>query len=79
MNIDRKDIEITLCKSPRSPGLGAHVGVQIKHFETNITVKSINHASQYKNKLAALELLNEKLVKLGFKEITISCDTLPIN
>jgi len=64
MNISKKGLEITLCKSPRSPRVGAHVGVQIRHVETNITVQSITHASQHLNKLAALELLKVELVKL---------------
>jgi protein subunit release factor A len=65
--IDSKDIEITLCKSDRTRHLGAHVGVQIKHFETNITVQSINHTSQYMNKLAALELLKDELLRLRYQ------------
>jgi protein subunit release factor A len=40
------------------------VGVQIKHFETNITVHSTNHKTQYMNKLAALDKLNEELARL---------------
>lgn len=63
MNIDRDDIEITLCESHRTKHLGAQIGVQIKHIETNITVQSIEQASQYMNKLAALELLKEQLAR----------------
>jgi protein subunit release factor A len=63
MIIDTKDIEITLCKSDQIKHLGAHVGVQIKHFETNITVHSTNHKTQYMNKLAALDKLNEGLAR----------------
>jgi protein subunit release factor A len=64
MIIDTKDIEITLCKSDQTKHLGAHVGVQIKHREKNITVQSISHKSQYKNKLVAIELLKEELARL---------------
>jgi protein subunit release factor A len=61
IDIDREGIEISLCESHRTMHLGAHVGGQIKHVETNIIVKSINHASQHFNKLEALEMLNKEL------------------
>jgi protein subunit release factor A len=67
MNIENKDIVITMCKSPKTNLLGAHVGVQIKYFETNITVQSINHKSQYMNNLAALKFLKDELVRLRYQ------------
>jgi protein subunit release factor A len=54
INNDKEDIEISLCESYQTMHLGVHVGVQIKHIETNIIVKSINHGSQHFNKLEAL-------------------------
>mgnify|MGYP003642511591 CR=1 FL=1 len=63
----RKDIVITLCESHKTIYAGVHVGVQIKHIETNIIVKSINHVSQHMNKLEALKMLKEELFKKGFK------------
>ena len=64
MIIDTTDIEITLCKSGQTKPLGAHVGVQIRHRETNITVHSINHKTQYMNKLDALDKLKEEQARL---------------
>lgn len=57
------DIEISICRSPMSQLGGAEIGVQLKHIPTGITVKSVNHASQHLNKLAALDLLSKRLQK----------------
>jgi hypothetical protein len=62
-NLDNSEIEISICHSPMSPIGGAEVGVEIKHIGTGIIVQSIELSTQHKNKLAALELLAERLLK----------------
>lgn len=61
--IKEKDLTFKLCSSPNSPFLGAEVGVEITHKPTGLTVKSVDQNSQYQNKLQALKLLEEKLLK----------------
>lgn len=69
MNFDEKDLEITACKSPKTNLLGAEVGVKIKHKKLDITVKSIDLPTQHQNKLAAIELMKEAIVKSRFENI----------
>jgi len=69
MNFDEKDLEITTCKSPKTNLLGAEVGVKIKHKKLDITVQSIDLPTQHQNKLAAIELMKEAVVKSRFENI----------
>jgi protein subunit release factor A len=62
-NLDSSEVEILICYSTMSPIGGAEVGVEIKHIGTGIIVRSVELRTQYKNKLAALELLAERLLK----------------
>lgn len=69
LHLTDSEVEITICKSEMTNIGSAEVGVQIKHIDTNIVVKATHNRSQHLNKLAALELLKEELVKLRFKNI----------
>jgi len=62
-SFDNSEIEISICHSPMSTIGGAEVGVEIKHIGTGIIVRSVELRTQHKNKLAALELLAERLLK----------------
>jgi protein subunit release factor A len=57
------EVKISICPSPMSLIGGAEVGVAIKHISTGIIVRSVELRTQHKNKLAALELLAERLLK----------------
>jgi len=65
INLDNSEIEISICHSPMSPFGGAEVGVEIKHIGTGIIVRSVELRTQHKNKLAALELLAKRLLKMS--------------
>ncbi|MBA6352490.1 peptide chain release factor-like protein [Colwellia sp. BRX9-1] len=62
-NLDNSEIEISICHSSMSLIGSAEVGVEIKHISTGIIVRSVELRTQHKNKLAALELLAERLLK----------------
>lgn len=64
------EVEITLCQSEQTLFLGAEVGVEIKHVLTGIVVRSTQCKSQHLNKIAALRLLNDKLVEYGCYLVT---------
>ena len=59
MNED--DIEISIIPTPLSKPGQVEFGVEIKHIQTGIIVKSVNKRSQHLNKLEALKLLDKKL------------------
>lgn len=61
------DVEITTCKSPHDPAIGAHVGIKIKHKPSNIVVISVDKSNQYANKTEAIEKLKLELVKRRFQ------------
>lgn len=65
IQMDNSDLDISICRSPRTTLLSAEVGVRITHIPTGITVRSIEQSTQHLNKLAALDmlkkLLNDKL------------------
>lgn len=69
MNFNEKDLEITICRSLKTNFLGAEVGVKIKHKELGITVQSVELPTQHQNKLAAIELMKEAIVKSRFEDI----------
>lgn len=62
-NLDSSEVEISICHSPMSLIGSAEVGVEIKHIRTGIIVRSVELCTQHKNKLAALEILAERLLK----------------
>jgi protein subunit release factor A len=59
------EVKISICPSPMSRIGGAEVGVEIKHISTGIIVRSVELRTQHKNKLAALELLAQRLSIIG--------------
>ena len=59
--MDESELEITICKSEMTKFLGAEVGVKILHKKTGVVVRSTKFTSQHLNKMAALELLHQKL------------------
>lgn len=54
--------EIEVIPSPNDPGVGAHVGVRIRHKIQNLTAESTSKRTQYTNKLNAIEMLKMQLV-----------------
>lgn len=69
MNNFEDEIEFSIIKSDQSNFLSAEVGVSAKHKPTGIIAQSISHKSQHQNKLAAIEMLKEALIKERFMNI----------
>lgn len=63
--MDDNELEIEVIPSPHDPVVGAHVGVRIRHKISGLTAESSSEATQYANKLNALETLKMQLVKLS--------------
>ena len=63
------EIDIKIIKSEMTNFAGAEVGIQVTHRETGISASSTSFPSQHKNKVAAIELLKEKIVKDRFENI----------
>ena len=63
MNED--DLEINTCASKCDPNIRAHVGVEIKHKPTKITVRETNLPTQFANKTEAIKKLELELLALG--------------
>ncbi len=61
--IDANDIEFTIVESEKTKNLGVHVGVQVKHIPSGITVQCTYNACQHQNKRGAIELLKRELSK----------------
>lgn len=60
------EIEFFIIASNETQFLGAEVGVTAKHKKTGLTTESTSYKTQHQNKLAAIELLKDKLVKERF-------------
>ncbi len=56
-SLNSSEIEISICKSSKIQLSSA----EIRHIETDITVKSTQESSQYKNKRTALKKLEKAL------------------
>lgn len=54
--------EIEVIPSPNDPGVGAHVGVRVRHKILNLTAESTSKRTQYANKLNAMEMLKMQLL-----------------
>ncbi|WP_438864331.1 hypothetical protein [Neptunicella sp.] len=62
MNED--DLEIHTCASECDPQIGAHVGVEIRHKPTQITVRETKLPTQFANKTEAMKKLELELLAL---------------
>lgn len=62
-------LEIKIITSEKTKLAGAEVGVQVTHIETGLSASSTSLSSQHQNKVAAIELLKEKIVKDRFENI----------
>jgi hypothetical protein len=63
--MDDNELDIEVISSPHDPVVGAHVGGRIRHKTSGLTAESSFEATQYANKLNALEMLKMQLVKLS--------------
>ncbi|MFA3791686.1 peptide chain release factor-like protein [Aliiglaciecola sp. SL4] len=63
------EIEFSIIKSEQTKFLSVDVGVKAKHQKTGITAESTSYSSQHQNKLSAIEILKEELVKERFLNI----------
>ncbi|MGO4891844.1 peptide chain release factor family protein [Flavobacterium sp. W21_SRS_FM6] len=63
MNED--ELEKNTCESLYDPPVGAHIGVEITHKPSNITVRNIDKRTQFANKVEAIEKLKFELLALN--------------
>ena len=63
--MDDNEIQIEVIPSPHDPDVGAHVGVRIRHKVSGLTAESSSEATQYANRLKAMDMLKMQLMQVS--------------
>ena len=63
--MDDNELEIEVITSPHDPIVGAHVGVRVWHKVSGLTAESSSEATQYANRLRAMDQLKMQLMQVS--------------
>lgn len=64
--MDDNELDIEVIPSPHDPDVGAHVGIRIRHKVSGLTAESSSEATQYANRLKAMDMLKMQLMQAGY-------------